>query len=106
MRGVEDFAIGAQVQQRFVGGAPGEGFVGGGGVDASKGCGRAVLCASLRTVLYPLLHARPLLLGGERHEPGVARQAAANVRHERHHERGQAVRGGERAGAHAREARL
>ena len=41
--GVEDFAVGAQVQQRFVGGAPGEGFVGGGGVDASEGCGRTVL---------------------------------------------------------------
>ena len=97
--GVEDFAVGTQVQQRFVGGTPGEGFVGGGGVDASKGCGR--------TVLYPLLHTvLPFLLGGERHEPGVARQAAADVRHERHHECGQAVRGGERAGAHAREARL
>ncbi|CNJ96267.1 Uncharacterised protein [Mycobacterium tuberculosis] len=100
MRGVEDFAVGAQVQQRFVGGAPGEGFVGGGGVDASEGCGR--------TVLYPLLHAilRPILFSGERHEPGVARQAAANICHERHHECGQAVRGGERAGAHAGEACL
>ena len=100
VRGVEDFAVGAQVQQRFVGGAPGEGFVGGGGVDASEGCGR--------TVLYPLLHAilRPILFSGERHEPGVARQAAANICHERHHECGQAVRGGERAGAHAGEACL
>ena len=98
VRRVEDFAVGAQVQQRFVCGAPGEGFVGGGGVDASEGCGR--------TILDPLLHAilRPILFSGERHEPGVARQAAANVRHKRHHECGQAVRGGERAGAHAREA--
>ena len=100
VRGVEDFAVGAQVQQRFVCGAPGEGFVGEGGVDASEGRRRAVL--------YPLLHVilRPTLLGGERHEPGVAWQAAANVCHERHHECGQAVRGGERAGAHAREACL
>ena len=98
--GVEDFAVGTQMQQRFVGGAPGEGFVGGGGVDASEGRGRAVLYTSLRTIL------RPLLLSGERHEPGVARQAAANVRHKRHHECGQAVRGGERAGAHAGEACL
>ena len=91
VRGVEDFAVGTQVQQRFVGGAPGEGFIGGGGVDASEGCGcgSTILCA----VLCPLLRAvlRPFLLGGEWHEPGVARQAAANVRHERHHERGQAV---------------
>ena len=100
VRGVEDFAVGAQVQQRFVCGAPGEGFVGGGGVDASKGCGRTVLCASLHTIL------RPILFSGERHKPGVAWQAAANVCHERHHESGQAVRGGERAGAHAREACL
>ena len=98
VHGVEDFAIGAQVQQRFVGGAPGEGFVGGGGVDASESCGRAVLCPLLHAVLYPLL------LSGKRHESGVARQAAANVRHKLHHECGQAVRGGERAGAHAREA--
>ena len=105
VRGVEDFAVGAQVQQRFVGGAPGEGFIGGGGVDASEGCGRAVLYPLLRTVLRPFLRA-PFLFSGERHESGVARQAAANVRHERHHECGQAVRGGERAGAHAREARL
>ena len=94
--GVKDFAVSAQVQQRFVGGAPGEGFVGGGGVDASEGCGRAALYAILRA----------LLLCGERHESGVARQAAANVCHERHHECGQAVRGGERAGAHAGEACL
>ena len=104
--GVEDFAVGAQMQQRFVGGAPGEGFVGGGGVDASegRGCGSTILCA----VLYPLLHTIlcPFLLSGERHESGVARQAAANVRHERHHECGQAVRGGERAGARAGEACL
>ena len=98
--GVEDFAVGTQMQQRFVGGTPGEGFVGGGGVDASEGRGRSALYASLRTVLSALL------LCGERHEPGVARQAAANVRHERHHECGQAVRGGERAGAHAGEACL
>lgn len=52
----------------------------------------------------PLLHT--FLFSGERHESGVARQAAANVRHERHHECGQAVRGGERAGAHAGEACL
>ena len=102
--GVEDFAVSTQVQQRFVGGAPGEGFVGGGGVDASEGCGRAALCAVLCVSLRAVL--RTLLLGGERHEPGVARQAAANIRHERHHECGQAVRGGERAGAHAGEARL
>ena len=98
--GVEDFAVGAQVQQRFVCGAPGEGFIGGGGVDASEGCRRAVLYTSLRTIL------RPFLFSGERHESGVARQAAAYVRHERHHECGQAVRGGERAGAHAGEACL
>ena len=79
--GVEDFAVSAQVQQRFVGGAPGKGFVGGSGVDASEGCGRAALYAVLRA----------LLLCSKGHESGVARQAAANVRHERHHECGQAV---------------
>ena len=90
MRGVEDFAVGAQVQQRFVGGAPGEGFVGGGGVDAPEGCGG----------LLPVLPVR--LCGG--HVATVARQAAADVGEQRHHERRQAVGGGEGAFGQVREA--
>ena len=90
MRGVEDFTVGAQVQQRFIGGAPGEGFVGGGGVDAPEGRGG----------LLPVL---PVRLGGG-HVAAVARQAAADVGEQRHHERRHAVGGGEGAFGQVREA--